>query len=257
MPWLLEQHPLGNLLRTVLTKEVQHRTADTAAISEQWHALPWDTLPPLRDDQAETVALTAAQDSATPDSPTPRYSRWLTVLVMLGIILGSLDGLSRAFDIVSLPVAVVGSGLLALTWIGRFLFRKRIRQPLPHIQFAGVLLALWLPFGLPPMTEGWKSLHAGSGDKQTLFPAEDSTQFNVLILRFEDLADPEGYNCIGLSLQDHLGVVTSNTELPLEIQAIYADSIAPPKTAWEAEAIQQQHHADLVLYGLANNAAPD
>ncbi|HAP64086.1 MAG TPA: hypothetical protein DCR93_32910 [Cytophagales bacterium] len=94
-------------------------------------------------------------------------------------------------------------------------------------------------------------------DSSSLFPEIDTNAFHILITRFEDMSNPGEYNCIGHSIQDQLGVIASNNQLPLELKIHYVDSIMSPHTLQEAKRIQTRHCADLVLYGLATNAEPN
>ena len=89
---------------------------------------------------------------------------------------------------------------------------------------------------------------------QPIFSPNDTANFNVLIVRFEDyIAQADAY-CIGRSIQDHLSVIQAEETLPLALSTHYvADSIPPPASLEEAVRIQKQHHADLIIYGLARN----
>lgn len=87
----------------------------------------------------------------------------------------------------------------------------------------------------------------------TIFSPDDSTSFNVLILRFEDYVAKSPTECIGLAIEERLNVIKANEQLPLPLQTHYADTIPRPKSIEEAQQIQKLHHADLVIYGLAQN----
>lgn len=83
-----------------------------------------------------------------------------------------------------------------------------------------------------------------------LFEKEDNKKFNVLIVNFEDYYDENPTYCIGRSIQENIEVISANKKLPLILNTSYSDSIAPPKSLFEAQKIQKQHNADLIIYGL-------
>ena len=123
---------------------------------------------------------------------------------------------------------------------------KGVRYPI-----IGALLALWLPhFFTQNLLRPTEQVRKGN---QPIFLPDDSTSFNVLIIRFEDYIANEDTYCIGRSIQENLNVLQANEDLPLLLRTYYADTIPPPNSLKEAIAIQKQHHADLIIYGLAKN----
>lgn len=89
---------------------------------------------------------------------------------------------------------------------------------------------------------------------QSIFPPNDTANFNVLIIRFEDYIAHKNTECIGRSIQDHLSTIQAEEKLPLFLSTHYvADSIPPPTSVEEANNIQKRHHADLIIYGLVRN----
>lgn len=86
----------------------------------------------------------------------------------------------------------------------------------------------------------------------SIFKANNTDTFNVLIVRFEDYIVGEDTYCIGRAVEEHLNVIDVNENLSLPLKNVYvADSIMPPKNQQEAIAIQKRHHSDLIIYGLA------
>ena len=90
-----------------------------------------------------------------------------------------------------------------------------------------------------------------------VFPTVDSTNFNILISRFEDYTAKENAYCIGRSIEEHLNVLKSTKKTLLPINVIYVDSISPPKNIEDSKRIQKSHNADLIIYGLAKNIIQD
>lgn len=100
-------------------------------------------------------------------------------------------------------------------------------------------------------------LKPASIDDVPIFIQNDSSHFNVLILRFEDYIANKNTYCIGRSIQEYLNVVQANDTLRLPLEVQYADTILPPTDVAQALRIQKKHHADLIIYGLARNVQKD
>ncbi|MEW2921265.1 MULTISPECIES: tetratricopeptide repeat protein [Flavobacteriaceae] len=87
----------------------------------------------------------------------------------------------------------------------------------------------------------------------SIFPSSDSLNFNVLITRFEDYVTQNDAECIGKSIQQSIGVIDANNESTIPIVSVYADSILSPNNQTLAKELQEEHNADLIIYGLARN----
>ena len=90
-----------------------------------------------------------------------------------------------------------------------------------------------------------------SNNAKSIFPPNDTANFNVLILRFNDFPPGEDTDCIGRSMQEYLNVIQANEQPVLPLQVNYTDSITSPNDLKKAKDIQKRHHADLIIYGLA------
>ena len=90
-----------------------------------------------------------------------------------------------------------------------------------------------------------------------IFTPNDSVHFNILILRFEDYIAGEDTYCIGRAMQENLNVIQANEQLSLPLHTEYESSISPPKSLEEAQRLQKQHNADLIIYGLARKVQED
>lgn len=91
-----------------------------------------------------------------------------------------------------------------------------------------------------------------------IFDSDDSLNFNILILRFEDFYSSDDNECVGKTIQDIL-TSYSNSEtydLPVNINAVYVgDTIRLPQSPQKGSEIKSKHNADLLLFGIANMKA--
>ncbi|MGB1206007.1 MAG: tetratricopeptide repeat protein [Chitinophagales bacterium] len=94
-------------------------------------------------------------------------------------------------------------------------------------------------------------------NKNAIFSKNDEKRLNILILPFEDInqKEYEANDCIGRNIQISITDIAANKmgDLTLKANAIYADTIKRTETPTQARIKQKQHHADVLIYGLAKD----
>ncbi len=202
------------------------------------------------------------------------------VIVIVFAIFGCVDGLSSSIDFMTISKAKWGS-LIALffgcflylylryissiTWKeddGKNLTFKGLTKKF-YLTLIAFLLALWFPILLKigiakeevkPNNEPVKVANSIPTDSiESIFKPNDTRNFNVLIIRFEDIILNEKNYCIGRSIQENLNVIQAKENPILKINAYYEEKIPPPSTLEKAKNIQKKHNADLIIYGLVKN----
>jgi len=186
-----------------------------------------------------------------------------------------IDGFTSAVDFVNISICIFITVIafiitLVVKFVPFFKWKHKTGDVLkvPKIGFIyylriwAVPLALWIAFFFKPaptvVNPEVIDPHEISKEVSIpIFGTNDTSSFNVLIIRFEDYISHGDTYCIGRSIQENLNVIQANAELPLNLNTYYADSIPPPTSKEGAIRIQKFHNADLILYGLAKNLAPN
>lgn len=189
------------------------------------------------------------------------YVTWI-----ISLCFTSIDGLSSAIQFFTLKIALKGTSVVLLLFIASFFlptFNWKLKSgeivkitkigSKPRLALLGIALALWIPLFFGNDTDTNPNQDSKKIFKP-IFRYNDSTSFNVLIIRFEDYIADKNTFCIGRSIEENLLVAKENDSILSLLNVNYvSDSIPPPKSTDQAEQIKDRHNADLVIYGLATN----
>jgi len=201
----------------------------------------------------------------------PKYQAVIeSIYYVIGIVFlffSFIDGVSSSVEFITFPIAIWGTIIIILLILLLFYFPKfkwkiggdnnitvtKFKKK-PYLFLVACLVGLWIPICINHKKEASNNLTKVKFN--SIFHNNDSTSFNVLILDFEDFRTKQT-NCIGRSILENLNNVSANSDLSLFLNNQYADSIKNPRSRKDAEQIQNNHNADLIIYGLANNVTTD
>ncbi|WP_396636569.1 tetratricopeptide repeat protein [Maribacter sp. R77961] len=189
------------------------------------------------------------------------------VLTTILLFFTALDGLSSAIDFLTVEIGIYSTIVILVLMIVLYflpafnwkndsgsVFKVKKIGKRPYISLLSVLGAIWIvlmykSYSGPKMQTKY---NPPGVVLKPIFNQNDTSSFNVLILRFEDyIAGKETY-CIGRAISENLNDIKTFDGFNLDVQYV-ADSINPPQSFNEAKEIQKRHNADLIIYGLAKN----
>ncbi len=192
------------------------------------------------------------------------------IFVVVVLFFSFADGLSSSIDFINLPIAIWGTVVIIILFLFLFYFPKfkwktsegtiitvTKFQKTPYLFLAACVIGLWIPIGINNINQKkTTNLNLTKIEFNPIFQDNDTTSFNVLILDFEDFRKKQT-NCIGRSIQENLNNISANSDLSLFLNNQYVDSIKNPRSRKDAEKIQKNHNADLIIYGLAKDVTND
>ena len=207
-----------------------------------------------------------------PKENKPKFQRnlenFLFIVSLVFLIFTGINGFSRAVDFVTFNMAIVGSLLVILVSSISYYFlplRWKTRGGIfititkfgvrYYLSLLSVFIALWIPPIFKYYLIGEKNETQEKREFKSIFPENDSTSFNVLILPFEDVKEDAKW--IGRKIEISLSYLKNHKDLPLALKYDYPDTIQAPKDDNEAILIQNRHHADLVIFGFAEDSNTD
>ena len=114
----------------------------------------------------------------------------------------------------------------------------------------GILLGIWLPLVIKDNTNDRGSFQMKKSQPQIKikcqFPENPVDTLFILVTRFEDYINKTETTCFGKALRDKIEVNAVTDSIAIKV--CYDDKLCP-QTIEEAEKIQKQTFADIVLYG--------